>query len=62
MRGCWDVKGFRNDHMNNNLFNKTTFQVNYTADKIGKTLSIADKETGIQFSIPFDAIYKEITK
>ena len=62
MKGLWIIEGFRNEHITNKLFNKTKFQVDYTADKIGKTLSIADTKTGIQFSIPFDVIYKEITK
>lgn len=62
MRGIWTIEGFRNEHNQNMLFQKAKFQVNYTSDTFGKTLSIADIKTGVQFSIPFDAIYKEITK
>lgn len=36
------------------------FSIDYTADKIGKTLSIGDLETGIQYTIPFDALSKII--
>lgn len=62
MRGIWKVKGFYSDMNNNDIFNYTELQVNYTADSKGKTLSIGDTKRGIQLSIPFDAIYKEITK
>ena len=62
MRFVGTIQGFRNDHNNNDFFNITTFQVNYTADQKGKTLSLADTETGIQFSIPFDGILKAINR
>ena len=34
--------------------------VRYTSDKVGKSLSITDEETGVMFLIPFDAISKDI--
>jgi hypothetical protein len=43
------------------LLQKADFYVNYTSDEKGKTLSIGDTLTGVQFSIPFDMIEKEIT-
>lgn len=36
------------------------FSIDYTSDRIGKTLSIGDLETGIQYTIPFDALSKII--
>lgn len=38
------------------------FAVEYTADKIGKSLSIGNLETGDMFQIPFNELYKIITK
>lgn len=62
MRFTGTVTGFRNDLKNKKIFQKTKFQVNYTSDFAGKTLSIADTENEIQFSIPFDEILKIINK
>ena len=62
MRFIGIVNGFSSDFKNNDLFRKTKLQVNYTSDHYGKTLSIGDTERGIQFSIPFDGILKEIMK
>lgn len=39
-----------------------TFTVDYTADKIGKSLSIGNLETGDMFTIPFDELYSIINK
>ena len=36
------------------------YTVRYTSDKVGKSLSITDEETGVMFLIPFDAISKDI--
>ena len=36
------------------------FFVQYTSDKTGKSLSIADEANGIMFMIPVDAIEKDI--
>ena len=60
MRFLIYVDGIKSDFNNNDLFKPEKFQVNYTEDKIGKTLSIGDG--AIQFSIPFDAILKKIEK
>ena len=60
MRFLIYVDGLKSDFNNNNLFQPEKLQVNYTEDKIGKTLSIGDG--AIQFSIPFDAILKKIEK
>ena len=39
---------------------KTKLVVRYTADEIGKSLSIADEHQGVMFQIPFDKIYEQI--
>ena len=49
------VKGFIFDGYQ---MKPTVFFVNYTSDKLGKTLSIDDTKT--QYTIPFDEIYKLI--
>ena len=36
------------------------FAVEYTSDKIGKSLSIGNLDTGDMFQIPFDELYKLI--
>ena len=38
------------------------FFVQYTSDEIGKSLSIGNEQTGEMFQIPFDELYKIITK
>lgn len=35
---------------------KKKLQVRYTEDKHGKTLSIADEDLGLQFTVPFNEI------
>ena len=37
---------------------KARIQVNYTSDKIGKTLSLGSIDDDIQISIPFDELIK----
>ena len=39
---------------------KKRFCVRYTSDKIGKSLSITDEQSGVMFQIPFDKLYTEI--
>ena len=58
MRYIGNVNGFVNDFNNQKLFQKKKIQVNYTDDQMGKTLSLG--ADGIQFSIPFDEIFKII--
>ena len=41
---------------------KKKFEVYYNGDDNFKTLSICDPKTHTMFTIPFDHIYKEITK
>jgi len=62
MRFSVNIKGLRNDFRNNDLFKETEYQVSYTSDLLGKTLSIGDLENNIQFTIPFDEILKMIAK
>ena len=38
------------------------FAIEYTDDKIGKSLSIGNLETGDMFQIPFNSLYKLITE
>ena len=38
------------------------FAIEYTNDKLGKSLSIGNLENGDMFQIPFDEIYKIIRK
>lgn len=54
------VFGYYTDYKNNKLFNLNKIQVNYTSDKIGKTLSLGVIGEDIQISIPFDEIEKLI--
>lgn len=62
MRFVGKIKGFRNDHHTGELFQATEFQINYTSDLHGKTLSIADLNTEVQYSIPFDKIFNVINE
>ena len=62
MRFVGKIKGFRNDHRTGELFQETEFQINYTSDLHGKTLSIADFNTEVQYSIPFDKILNVINE
>lgn len=59
MRYSGEVKGFRNDTLTLKM-KPCKFAIDYTADLIGKTLSITDMETNIQYTIPFDGLYKII--
>ena len=54
------VDGFYNDFKNRELFNLKKIQVNYTSDRIGKTLSLGVMGDDIQISIPFEEIEKLI--
>ena len=60
MRYKGEIKGFVEDAKTMQVYERD-FLVHYTGDKMGKTLSIGDIKTGVQYSIPFDGIYKIIT-
>lgn len=64
MRGTWKIKGlvFTTAPQPQQAMAEKAFTVRYTSDAIGKSLSIADEKSGVMFQIPFDGIYKEITK
>ncbi len=59
MYKSWNETGFI---ITEKGFIPTKFVVRYTADKIGKSLSIADEENGVMFQIPMDRISKEISE
>lgn len=54
-----EIQGLRADALTGKM-EKIDFAIDYTADAIGKTLSIGDMETNIQYTIPFDDLYKII--
>ena len=60
----WDVHGIVTSFQQGIIprFMNKRFVVRYTDDEVGKSLSIADERSGVMFQIPFDAIYKDITK
>jgi hypothetical protein len=57
------VRGFYNDfNAGGEIFQKEMIRVTYSADPIGKTLSIGSDKHNIQMTIPFDAILEMINK
>lgn len=66
MRGTWNIKGVLHttapQPKTAQGMREKQFLVIYTADSIGKSLSIADEKSGVMFQIPFDGIYAEIMK
>ena len=55
------VKGYFNDFSTDgDIFQKEMIRVAYSADPIGKTLSIGSDKHNIQMTIPFDAILEMI--
>lgn len=54
-----EIQGLRADVLTGKI-EKVEFAIDYTADAIGKTLSIGDMETNIQYTIPFDELFKII--
>lgn len=55
------VNGFFNDfNTDADLFQREEIRVTYSADPIGKTLSIGSEKHNIQMTIPFDAILEKI--
>lgn len=61
LRKAYSTFGFKND-TNEMKGEIAQYQVNITIDNIGATLSIVDINTGIQYTIPFDEILKDIKK
>lgn len=61
MRFSGNIKGIWHN-VKHGVMQEHTFAVEYTADKIGKSLSIGNLETGDMFQIPFDELYKIINK
>lgn len=61
MRYSGDVWGFFNDHHTKTI-KPRKIAVDYTDDKIGKTLSLGSVEDGYQITIPFDQLYTIINR
>ena len=59
MRFSGDIDGIYHNVKSGQMEHKK-FAVEYTSDKIGKSLSIGNLETGDMFQIPFDYLYKMI--
>lgn len=53
------IKGIRYNSRDQSV-RRTSFEVRVTKDEIGATLSIADMEKGIQYSIPIDEILRDL--
>lgn len=62
LKKVYNTLGFINDIEKMKVGQLVQFQVNITIDNIGATLSIGDLESGIQYSIPFDQMLKDIKK
>lgn len=62
LKKVYNTLGFINDIDKMKVGQLVQFQVNITIDNVGATLSIGDLESGIQYSIPFDQILKDIKK
>lgn len=61
MRYSGDITGIWHN-VKHGVSNPHIFAVEYTSDKIGKSLSIGNLQTGDMFQIPFDELYKIITE
>lgn len=61
LRKAYDTIGLKND-VNEMKGELAQYRVNITIDNVGATLSIGDMNTGIQYTIPFDEILKDIKK
>ena len=53
------IEGIRYNARNQSV-RRNSFEVRVTKDEIGATLSIADMEKGIQYSIPIDEILRDL--
>ena len=55
------VNGYFNDfNTDADIFQREKIRVSYSADPIGKSLSIGSDKHNIQMTIPFDAILEKI--
>ena len=55
------VNGYFNDfNADADIFQRERIRVTYSANPIGKTLSISSDNRNIQMTIPFDAILEKI--
>lgn len=62
MKGSYKIDGIVNDFKNNKVMQMERLFVDVTNDSIGCTVSIGSEKHGIQFTIPFDYILKELKK
>jgi hypothetical protein len=60
MRYSGEIFGIVNDHREKTTKSTKIF-IDYTSDKIGKTLSLGSSSDGYQITIPFDRLYEIIT-
>jgi hypothetical protein len=60
MRGTYQVKGFYQDFNTGELFRAERMQINITKDKLGCTVSIGAVDKGIQLTVPFDGVIKDL--
>ena len=64
MKNTWKVNGlvFRTGPQKRHGVAQKKLSVRYSDDERGKTLSIADENSGVMFVIQFEEILKDITK
>ena len=64
MKATWDIEGivFTMAPQTHERVIRKKLAVRYQSDNLGKSLSIADEESGLMLEIPFDGILKEIEK
>ena len=59
MKLYW-IKGVRYNAKDQSMRMNHPLEVRVTKDEVGATLSIADMEKGIQYSIPIDEILRDL--
>ena len=62
MRAAYLIDGFVNDFNKNQMLQREKLQVDVTKDSLGCTISIGSEKQGIQYTIPFDYILKQLKK
>lgn len=63
MRGTWKIEGINSDMQEGgDLYKFEVFQVNFTKDAKGATLSIGSHDDKKQYTIPLDFLIKELKK